>query len=1023
MTKQYVNEAVAEDLVLAWIESAGYQVVHGPDLGPDMPDAERKSFSDVVLEGRLAGAIDQLNPELPSKAVQDVVRSLLRVESQNLVEENYRFWRLIVDGVPVTYRDSGGVEVHGRARVIDFDDAAANQFLAVNQYTVVEDRHNRRPDIVIFVNGLPLAVFELKSPSDEKATLKAAWNQLQTYKSEIPSLFLHNAVLVVSDLFSAKAGSLTSTWGHFAPWKTIDDAKIVEGLPELEVLVRGMFDPARFLGIVRSHIAFTDEDEGLAKRLSKYHQYWAVRAAVDATVTASGEGGDGRAGVVWHTQGSGKSFEMLLYVSEIMRHPDMANPTVVMLTDRNDLDDQLFDEVFAPTRSLPETPVQAADRDNLVELLKRPSGGIVFTTIQKFSVREKGERFPLLTDRSNVVVVADEAHRSQYDFIDGFARHLRDGLPNATFIGFTGTPIDLDDRSTTQVFGDCIAVYDISRSVEDGATVRIFYESRLAKIELSDETKALLDERFDEVTEGEDEATQWKLKRKWSRLEAIVGAPERVELIAQDIVEHWEKRRDAMVGKGMIVAMSRRIAVDLYNAIVKLRPDWHSDKDNSGRIKVVMTGSASDPLEWQPHIRNKQRRRDLKKRAKNVNDALELVIVQGMWLTGFDSPSMHTMYVDKPMRGHNLMQAIARVNRVFRDKPGGLIVDYIGIATSLQDALSVYSEKDREAAGIDISEALRVLEEKYDIVCGILHQHDWSAAHSVNVSDRIMTIRSTADFVVADPDRKKRFMDQTLALRKAYALTATQAVARERLDDIAFFEAIRSQIAKVVGVRVEGGGEDIDAAINQIISDAITADTVIDLFDELGGDAEVSILSDDFLDSLADPPYPNLQALLLQRLLKDKVKSIARINVVQSRKFSEKLNEAILAYENRAMTTAQIIAHLVELAKEMRAESDRGEALGLGDAELAFYDAVVQNDVAVLELGDDRLKLIATELVRLLRDEVTIDWSVRDQVRAKIRTKVKRLLARYGYPPDKENAAVELVLEQTKLFADEWAAE
>lgn len=772
------------------------------------------------------------------------------------------------------------------------------------------------------------------------------------------------------------------------------------------------------------------------KRVAKYHQYWAVNAAVESTVVASRPDGDRRGGVVWHTQGSGKSFEMVFYAAKIMRDQRMANPTLVFITDRNDLDDQLFGETFAPARILPETPVQATTRTDLRAKLKRASGGIVFTTLQKFAPGEDGDSNPVLTDRRNVVVIADEAHRSQYGFSEtldrhgrlksGLAKHMRDALPGATYLGFTGTPIESNDKSTRSVFGDYVDVYDLTRAVEDGATVRIFYESRLAKIDLSETDLAALDDLADEITETVEEDTATAAKSRWSRLEAIVGAEPRLDLVARDIVEHWEKRRESLFGKGMIVTMSRRIAVRLYEKIVALRPDWHSDDPAEGKIKVVMTGSASDPADFQPHIHSKDVRKDLKLRAKNADDPLELVIVRDMWLTGFDAPSMHTMYVDKTMQGAGLMQAIARVNRTFRDKPGGLIVDYIGVFANLQTALAEYSPSDREQAGVPIDEMVQVMLEKHDIVRGLLHGVDYDASPELTASQRLNEYAKVLDFVMADPDRTSRFNDQVLALAKAFALAGARDEAAAIRNDVRLFTDVRAAILKIQNPDSGRGGSgavEIDTALGQLLDEAVAADQVVDVYKLAGIESpEISILSDEFLDSLAQREKPNLQMGLLRRLLNDQVRTVQRKNIVQGRKYSEMLDEAVNRYTNRSLSTAEIIAELVELAKQMRDEQKRHEELGLSFAEVALYDAIAQNDAAVLQMGDETLKKIAIDLVHAVRASVVIDWDQKDSVRAAMRSKVRRLLAKYDYPPDAEAKAIELVLEQAELFADGEAA-
>jgi type I restriction enzyme R subunit len=860
----------------------------------------------------------------------------------------------------------------------------------------------------------------------EQATVKGAWNQVQTYRNDIPAIFTPNAVCVVSDGLGALMGSFSAGWEHYAPWKTIDGREVVTDKPPLEVLIRGVFEPARFLDLVRNFVVFSDEPSGLVKRVAKYHQYWAVNAAVESTIEASGPDGDRRGGVVWHTQGSGKSIEMLLYAAKVMRSVEMGNPTLVLICDRNDLDDQLFAEVFAPARILPETPKQAGSRAEMRSLLDRRAGGIVFTTIQKFAPDERGDAHPLLSDRRNVVVIADEAHRSQYDFLDGYARHLHDALPNATYLGFTGTPIETADKSTRQVFGDYIDIYDLTRAVEDGATVRIFYESRLAKVSLPEEARSAIDDEVDDVIEGTETETAERAKSRWARLEAIVGADDRLDAIAADIVEHWEARRANLVGKAMVVCMSRRICVELYDRIVALRPDWHDPDTAAGKVKVVMTGSAADPPTFQPHLHTKETQRAIKARAKDPDDPLELVIVRDMWLTGFDAPAMHTMYVDKPMQGAGLMQAIARVNRTFRDKPGGLIVDYIGIAPNLRTVLAEYSPSDRDEAGVPIEQVVAAMQEKHDVVTSMLHGVAWSSDPGLPANERLAQLWNVMDFVLADTDRKARYFDQVLALTKAFALCGARDEAMAIRDDVKLFADVRAAIAKLdhegSGPRAPGSAV-MDTAIAQLVSEAVVSDGVIDVYAAAGIDKpELSILSDEFLDGLVRAERPNLQLELLRRLLDDEIRSQRRTNLVQARRFSDLLDEAINRYTNRALSTAEIIAALVELAKELRESKARAGELSLAEDELAFYDAVCQNDAAVLELGDDTLKAIAHALVKAVRESATIDWNLKESVQAGLRAKVKRLLARYDYPPDKEERAIELVLEQAQLFADAEAA-
>ena len=1018
-----IAEGVVEDACLDYFRALGFHTLYGPEIGPGGSAAERTAWDEVLLVGRLREAVARINPSLSAEAVGSVVATVLRAESQNSMAENFRLHRLATSGVPVEYRASDGSVRHTLAWLVDFEQPEANDWLVVNQFTVQQAGKTRRPDVVVFVNGLPVGLIELKNPGDENATLKGAWNQLQTYRSDIGAIFTPNAVCVASDGLGAVMGSFSAGFEHYAPWKTIDGRTVVSDRPQLEVLIRGVFEPSRFLDLWRNFVVFSDEPSGLVKRVGKYHQYWAVNAALESTIEASRPDGDRRGGVVWHTQGSGKSFEMLCYAAKAAKSPELANPTLVLITDRNDLDDQLYREVFAPARILPEEPKQAGSRAEMRQLLDRVSGGIVFTTLQKFAPDDKGDVHPLLTDRRNVIVLADEAHRSQYDLLDGYARHLRDALPNATYLGFTGTPIESADRSTRQVFGDYIDVYDLTRAVEDGATVRIFYESRLAKVRLPDEVRASIDDEVAEVTEGQEQTAADRAKSRWARVEAIVGASERLDLIASDIVEHWEHRRASLLGKAMIVCMSRRICVELYERIVRLRPDWHDSDPERGRVKVVMTGSAMDPPEFQPHLYSKDQLRQLKSRAKDADDELEIVIVRDMWLTGFDAPSMNTMFIDKPMQGAGLMQAIARVNRTFRDKPGGLIVDYIGIAQRLKDALADYSPSDRDQAGVPIEQVVAVMIEKHDIVCGILHRHTWTSDPHISAADRMQELAGTLNFILDDPDRKSRFLDQTLALIKAFALAGAREEALAIRDDVRFFADLRAAIAKIdregdTDRPGSGGTVEMDTAIAQLVSQAVAADEVIDVYAAAGIDRpDLSVLSDAFLDGLANGDRPNLQMELLRRLVNDQIRSVRRQNIVQARLFSDLLDDAIRRYTNRTLTTAEIIAELVELAKHLRDDHLRTEALGLSESEVAFYDAIVQNDSAVLQMGDDVLKQIAADLVRAVRESATIDWNLKESVRAAMRARIKRLLTKWDYPPDKEERAIELVIQQAELLA------
>lgn len=1033
------DESTVEQAAKQWLAEIGYHTGYAPI---DAPVGQvRQNPGDCILWSRVAEALTRLNPCAPTNLVRSALARIQRAESQDLISENQRLHQLLVTGVPVETTGEDGRPTTLRLRLVDFDDPANNDWRALNQFTVVEGGHNRRPDVLVFLNGLPIGLMELKNPADEKATLRNAWNQIQTYRKQIPSVFIPNAVTVISDGTSAAMSSFTGGFEHYAPWKTMDGRDIITDRPALEVLIKGVFAPERFLDILRNFVVYSDEPvtdattgqrrRTIIKRIAKYHQYWAVNAAVESTVRAAGPDGDKRGGVVWHTQGSGKSFEMVFYAAKLMRDPRMSNPTLVFITDRNDLDDQLFGEVFSPAQILPETPVQATGRDNLRQLLTRASGGIIFTTLQKFAPGQDGDMNPVLTDRRNVVVIADEAHRSQYGFEEtldtqgrlktGLAKHLRDTLPGATFLGFTGTPIESNDRSTRAVFGDYVDIYDLTRAVEDGATVKIFYESRLAKINLDEDQLGQLDAIVDENSEASGANESEQAKSKWSRLEALVGADSRLDAIAADIVAHWEKRRASMAGKAMIVTMSRRIAVTLYNKIVALRPQWHSDAIDKGRIKVVMTGSAADPEEFQPHIHSKDERRDLKLRAKNPEDELEIVIVRDMWLTGFDAPSMHTMYVDKPMQGAGLMQAIARVNRRFKDKPGGLVVDYIGLFTSLQQALSVYSPSDREQAGVPIKQLVDVMLEKHDVVRGMLHGVAYDSSTELSAKERLAQYATVLDHVMSDPDLTKRYNDQVLALAKAFALTASRPEAHAIRDDVRLFTDVRAAALKILNPDAsesQRGGSNLDSVLGQMVNDALTADQVIDVFQFAGMDSpELSLLSDEFLDSIAHSNQPNLQLGLLRRLLNDQVRTLQRKNVVQGRKFSQMLTEALSRYTNRSLTTAEIIAELVNLAKEMRQDQQRAHELGLSEAEIALYDAIIQNDSAILELGDETLKTIARELVTTIQKSATIDWTFKESVRARMRSRIKRLLARYKYPPDKQEEAVRLVIEQAEHLA------
>ncbi|MCL6582688.1 MAG: type I restriction endonuclease subunit R [bacterium] len=1048
----HLTESEIESAALSWLSGLGYQTLFGPDIAPDMPAAEREHYGQVVLERRLRDALARLNPQVPADALEEAFRKLTRPDSPSLLVNNHIIHKYLIEGVPVEYPRADGSLGGDLVRVLDYDEPENNEFLAVNQFTVVEGRGDlqivpiRRPDVVLFVNGLPLAVIELKNAATENATIWSAFNQLQTYKEQIPSLFIYNEALVVSDGVQARIGTLTADRERFMPWRTIKGEEPADTcLPQLQVVLEGVFEKRRFLDLIRHFILFEDVGGGvLVKKMAGYHQYHAVNVAVQETIRAcmpslfpwqvqEGEGtyfardqkdaktGDRRVGVVWHTQGSGKSLTMAFYAGRIVQHPAMENPTLVVITDRNDLDDQLYGTFARCHELLRQQPVQAQSRAHLRELLKTASGGVIFTTVHKFFPTSNENKHPLLSDRRNIVVIADEAHRSQYDFIDGFARHMREALPNASFIGFTGTPIELSDKNTRAVFGDYISIYDIERAVKDGATVPIYYESRLAKLELKETERPKLDAEFEEATEGEEVEHKERLKTKWAQLEALVGTEKRLKLIAEDLVTHFEERLSAMDGKAMIVCMSRRICIELYKAITAIRPDWHHEDDDKGKIKIVMTGSASDPVDWQPHIRNKARREELANRFKDPNDPFKVVIVRDMWLTGFDAPCLHTMYVDKPMRGHGLMQAIARVNRVFKDKPGGLVVDYLGLADQLKYALANYTESGGKGqTAIDQEEAVAMMLEKYEVCCGIFHGFDWSTWKSGGPQERLSVLPAAQEHVLAQDDGKSRLVKTVGELSKAFALAVPHEKALTIRDDVAFFQAVKSVLTKSTG-NGRRSLEEIELAIRQIVSKAVSSDEVIDIFAAAGlKKPDISILSDEFLAEVRGMPQRNLAVEMLRKLLEGEIKARGRKNIVQARSFAELLEKAIKKYQNRAIETAQVIEELIALAKDLREADRRGEKLGLTDDEVALYDALEVNDSAVAVLGDETLRLIAQELVKAVRSSITIDWAVRENVRAKMRVIIKRILRKYGYPPDKQARATELVLEQAEVLCRDW---
>ncbi len=1042
-----LTESDVEAAALEWLAALGWATAHGADIAPGAPGEERAGYGAVVLERRLRDALARLNPGLPLDALDDALRRLTLPPGATLEARNRAFHRLLVDGVTVEYRTAEGAIRGAQAVAVDFGNPAANDWLAVNQFTVSEQRHSRRPDVVLFVNGLPLGVIELKNPADEEATVWTAWQQLQTYKAELPSLFALNELLVVSDGIEARLGTLTAGREWFKPWRTVGGEGLAAVVvPELRVLLEGVCAPERLLPLIRDYIVFEDDGGAPVKKMAGYHQFHAVRVALRETLRAAelqragaavaegggryesgrrpgGDPGDRRIGVVWHTQGAGKSLTMAFYAGAIIREPAMENPTVVVLTDRNDLDDQLFGTFSRCQDLLRQPPAQAESRADLRERLSVNAGGVVFTTIQKFLPEVKGGVYPVLSERRNIVVIADEAHRSQYDFIDGFARHMRDALPGASFVGFTGTPIELQDADTRAVFGDFISIYDIQRSVEDGATVPIYYESRLARLTLDERERPRIDPDFDEATEGEEVERKEKLKTKWAQLEAVVGAEPRVGQIAADIVAHFEQRREALEGKAMVVCMSRRICVDLYQELVRLRPAWHADDDAAGAVKVVMTGSAADPPAWQPHIRNKARREALARRFRDAVDPLRVVLVRDMWLTGFDAPSLHTMYVDKPMRGHGLMQAIARVNRVFGDKPGGLVVDYLGLAHELRRSLAAYTESGGGGRpALDQDDAVALLQEKYEVCCALFHGFDRAPWTSGGPGERLALIPAAQEHVLAQEDGKERCLTAVRELSQAFALAVPHDEALRIRDDVGFFQAVRAQLSK----RAPGEarpGEELDLAVRQIISRAVSSEGVLDIFAAAGLDTpDISVLSDEFLAEVRGMTQRNLAVELLQKLLKGELATRRRKNVVQARSFAGMLDGTLRRYQNRAIETAQVIEELIGLAREMREAGARGARLCLSEDELAFYDALETNDSAVRVLGDAALRGIAQELVEKVRTSVTIDWTLREDVRARLRVLVRRILRKHGYPPDKQEQATQTVLEQAEVLSEGWAA-
>jgi len=1066
-----LNESSIEQLALNLFQSLGWEYVFGPDIAPDAEKinfgvAKRKSFEDVLLIDILETNLKRINPQIPNDAINDAIKTISDVpnQSQNLMSNNEAFHRILTEGIPVTYRKNGE-EKGDIVKIVDFENPENNEFHAINQFTVIENNINKRPDIVLFVNGIPLVVIELKNPAKENATIRTAYNQIQTYKQAISSLFTYNEMIIISDGLEAKIGSLSAGYDRFTTWKSMDDIyrdamHSVSILPQLEILIKGLFKKDTFLDFLRFFIVFDKskaEDESgqtivkLTKKIAAYHQYYAVNKAVESTIRAIGINkdnwqvkespasyglpdvktqpkGDKKAGVIWHTQGSGKSLSMVFYSAKIIQK--LANPTIVVITDRNDLDDQLFDTFAASTQILRQDPVQAENREDLKKLLKVDAGGIVFTTIHKFWP-DDGNIYETLSERDNIIVIVDEAHRTQYGFkakIDketgkityGFAKYLRDALPNATFIGFTGTPVEKTDRNTPAVFGNYIDIYDISRAIEDGVTVPIYYESRLVKIDLTEEGKKLIEE-FERELEEEGLSEIEKAKKKWAKLEDLIGGDKRIKQIAQDVVNHFEQRLEVLDGKGMFVAMTRKIAVKLYNEIIKLRPHWHSDELKKGFIKLVMTVSSSDEPDISKFYLTKDQRRTLADRFKDPEDKLKLVIVVDMWLTGFDVPCLHTMYIDKPMKGHTLMQATARVNRVYKDKTGGLIVDYLGIASDLKEALAFYAESGGKGDPAKLQEeAVNIMLEKYEVVKNMFFGFDYQKYFQANTQDKLSIILEAEDFILGLEDGQKRYIDAVTALSKAFAIAIPHPKAMEIKEEVAFFQAVKARLVKFERRGEENNARDWETAVKQIIDKAIVSGGVIDVFDAAGiKKPDISILSDSFLEEIKAMKHKNIAIETLKKLLNDEIKGRLRINLVKSKSFMEVLEELIRRYNNKIITAAEVIEELIRLAKEIKQSDKEPEEMGLTDFEYAFYTAVANNQSARELMGKEKLKELAIVLYDRVRKNTSIDWTIRESARAKLKVIVKRTLRKYGYPPDMEALATETVLKQAELIADE----
>lgn len=1045
-----ITENEFEKYSLEWFRNEGYEYIYGPDIAHDGVSPERKDYSQVILTGRLLSALQNINPHIPTSILEEVIHTLSHLNHPNPIQNNYSFHRFLLDGVPVEY-NKDDTKIADNVRLIDFNNPDNNQFLVVNQFTVRGPKMTRRPDIVVFINGLPIALIELKNPADEDADIWDAFNQIQTYKEQISDLMVFNEALIVSDGITARIGSLTSNKERFLPWRTIKDEHDKPLLEyELEKVVKGFFNRELLLDYIRYFILFEKDGDDVTKKIAGYHQFHAVREAVKATIIASGdvtanklkEGraaygenvvpGSRKAGVVWHTQGSGKSISMVCYAGKLLQQPEMNNPTIVVVTDRNDLDGQLFQTFSRNQELLKQMPVQAESRDELREFLSaRQSGGIIFTTVQKFTLLEAEEEHPVLNQRSNIVVISDEAHRSQYGLVAkldtntgkykyGYAKHMRDALPNASFIGFTGTPVSTEDKDTRAVFGDYVSIYDIQDAVDDGATVPIFYESRLAKLEINSEKIEELSDKVEEVIEDEEDlALRERTKSRWAELEKLVGAEPRIKEVAEDLVQHFENRLSILEGKAMIVCMSRDICAHMYNAITSLRPEWHDEDIKKGSIKVIMTGSASDKELLRPHLYTKHQKKDIENRFRDDKDPLKIVIVRDMWLTGFDVPCLHTMYVDKPMKGHNLMQAIARVNRVFKDKPGGLVVDYIGIANELKHALKNYTDsRGKGSPANSVEDAFTVLKEKiYEVQC-MFEGFDYSE-YETRATELLIP---AANHILEHEDGKERFLDAVLAITKAYSLCGTLDEAQEYRKEIAFFAAIKAAIIKNTLVDKKRTEEDKNTTLKQIIDNAVISGGVQDIFALAGLEKpNIGLLSDEFLEDVRNMPSKNLAVELLEKLLSDSIKARTRKNVVLEMKFADRLMETLRRYNNRAIETARVIEELIQMAREFQEAMKREEELGLNPDELAFYDALANNESAVRELGDDILKIIAHELTEKLRRSTTVDWQYRESVRAKMRNMVRVLLRKYKYPPDKQQEAIDLVLRQAEALSNEWA--